>query len=112
MLAVMLFSGLFQDRFIHQVQVVGYLHSVPSGGDFVYYNTESSTPQIMKPLPRSGAIIDGSKTIHAAIIYRPESTPPLLDKSTENVLTYGGDEKWSIVVGGKVTGGSISILVL
>jgi len=27
LLAVMKFSGLFEDRFVHQVQVVAYLHS-------------------------------------------------------------------------------------
>ena len=49
LLAAMVFSGLFTDRFVDQVQVVGYLHewqpeSKPDGsaGQFVYVDLISS----------------------------------------------------------------------
>lgn len=44
----MVFSGLFQDRFIDQVQIVAYLHEwnnqgvANSGGEFVYWVNNKS----------------------------------------------------------------------
>lgn len=55
-----------------QVQVVGYLHNwVPSpskgsSGEFIYYNHNNASGQTMQPLPRSGNLVDGTKTVHAA----------------------------------------------
>ena len=63
------------NSFICKVQVVGYLHThYPTGaaavkdygGDFVYYGQNSPDGSLMHPIPRSGALIDGSKTVHAA----------------------------------------------
>lgn len=107
LLACMVFSGLFQDRFIDQVQVVAYLHKwapeETTGGVFVHYNTASDEPERMVPLPRSAALIDGSKTIHAALVYRPDVAAPTLDKNQQNELRYVGDETWHLMVGEKVS---------
>lgn len=107
LLACMVFSGLFKDKFVDQVQVVGYLHDwqpKPSdGGTFVYYNTDSSVPDVMHPVPRAGAIIDGSKTVHAAVVYKGHVDAPLLNKDKRNELVYAGDEKWHLIVGDDVT---------
>ena len=49
LLVSMVFSGLYRDKFINQIQVVGYLHewendavSPGDGGDFVYYTNSTS----------------------------------------------------------------------
>ena len=109
LLASMVYSGLFRDRFIDQVQVVGYLHrwlpeSKPNvGGDFIYYLGAGSLPQYLSPVPRAGNSVDGSKTVHAALIYRPDEAAPHMDKSSESKLEYAGNEKWNLVVDGRVT---------
>jgi len=93
LLASMVFSGLFQDRFINQVQVVGYVHrwQDPEGtrqGEFIYWDDENPTPKREKPLPLAGSAVDGSKVIHAAIVYQPNVVTPFLDKSKNIVLQY------------------------
>jgi hypothetical protein len=106
LLAVMVFSNLFQDRFIDQVQVVGYLHewqpSEERASDFVYWNTEDGKASAMKPTPFTGNAIDGSKTVHAAKVYYPSRTPPMLDKGRVNSLNYLGDDKWEVRADGEV----------
>lgn len=112
----MAFSNLFQEKFIHQVQVVGYLHSWSPediinktggtgsiGGDFIYYNRNDPVPDVITPLPRSGALVDGSKTVHAATVYLPNIDAPVLDKNKANTLTYLGNEKWGLSVNDKIT---------
>lgn len=99
LLAAMVFSGRFAERFVDQVQVVAYLHEwAPSsrmnGGDgkFVHW-ANGSAPSIRSPLPRAGSAIDGSKSVHAAEVYlgSPSSPPlPLLDKNRANVLSFEG----------------------
>ncbi|RYH32427.1 hypothetical protein EON65_00585 [archaeon] len=132
LLACMVFSRLFQDKFINQVQVVGYLHDwVPQpdefdktynasdptsmvtssdGGDFVYYDKQDENPKVIVPYPRSGSFIDGSKAIHAAKVYRKGVQAPFLDKSKNNTLVYQGKypngtetELWHLVVDGETT---------
>ncbi len=51
----MKFSGLFEDRFVDQVQVVAYLHQWTDerGGKFVYW-TENGEARSMDPKPLSG----------------------------------------------------------
>jgi len=76
LLAAMKFSGLFEDRFVDQVQIVTYFHdwdpSSPSyhdrRGEFVYYE-HSNKPAFVPPTPRSATAVDGSKVIHAASGY-------------------------------------------
>ena len=84
----MTFSGLFQERFIDQVQVVAYLHewqpTLQDRGDFVYYSQNSAEFETIGVEPRSGSGIDGSKSIHAARTYRPHVTPPSLDKDKDS----------------------------
>lgn len=103
LLVVMVFSGLFTDRFIDQVQVVGYLHEWSTegvGGDFIYYNGRTS--ELLSPKPLAGNSVDGSKTIHAALIYHPEVAAPAITKDDEASLKYIGNETWNIVVNGAV----------
>ena len=73
LLVAMEFSNLFADRFIDQVQIVGYLHDrIPEagdGGDFVYYPDNSGYRDVPS-FPLSASAVDGSKVIHAATIYR------------------------------------------
>mmetsp|Transcript_9042 Transcript_9042/g.25351 ORF Transcript_9042/g.25351 Transcript_9042/m.25351 type:complete len:438 (+) Transcript_9042:227-1540(+) len=99
LLAAMKFSGLFEDRFIDQVQVVGYVHQWESAedrdGEFVYY-TENADPEAVKPYPLAGSAVDGSKTVHAAIVYRRDVEPPILDKSDDNELVFLEGEKWEL----------------
>lgn len=106
LLAVMMFSNLFQDRFIDQIQVVGYLHNWdPSlqanggGGQFVYYTNETNIG-IVTPQPRAGVIVDGSKTLHAAKIYRPDVKAPALDKNKQSSLVYIDGNDWELQVDG------------
>lgn len=88
LLVCMVFSDLFYDKFVHQVQVVGYLHkwtvgrdkAVGNGGEFVFYknptDANDTRPSSIKsttmpigvatPFPRSGTLVDGSKVLHAA----------------------------------------------
>ena len=103
----MVFSNLFQDKFIDQVQVVGYLHqweargntSITSdiashdiGGDFVYFQNNTSF-RIVSPNPLSGSFIDGSKMLHAAKVYSPHVKAPHIDKNKDTVLRYVGGEE-------------------
>eukprot|EP01061_Rhynchopus_euleeides_P046838 TRINITY_DN9085_c0_g1_i1.p1 TRINITY_DN9085_c0_g1~~TRINITY_DN9085_c0_g1_i1.p1 ORF type:complete len:469 (+),score=214.35 TRINITY_DN9085_c0_g1_i1:63-1469(+) len=97
LLAAMKFSGLFEDKFINQVQIVGYIHEWEEdrGGDFVFWNeTGLKSPYAVPPKPLTGSAVDGSKTLHAAVDYCPGTTPPFLEKSKENALVYAGDNKW------------------
>mmetsp|Transcript_15918 Transcript_15918/g.26782 ORF Transcript_15918/g.26782 Transcript_15918/m.26782 type:complete len:447 (-) Transcript_15918:90-1430(-) len=116
LLVAMVFSGLFLDRFINQIQVVTYLHewSVDpaevanssssrgsSGGDFVFYNNATSVG-VVNSLPGSGSIVDGSKVLHAAKIYRPEVKAPFLDKNKLSQLVYVGNDDWELQADGEV----------
>ncbi len=102
LLVAMVFSNLFQDQFIDQVQVVGYLHDrIPKesdGGDFVYYPDNLGFRSVPS-MPRSGSVVDGSKVVHAATIYRPDFVPgiPNIDKDKDTTLRYDGDEMWSLL---------------
>lgn len=116
LLACMAFSKSFYPKFIHQVQVVGYLHRwlpVEStetseghgdrkkssvGGEFIFYNSNDPVPEAVIPYPRSGSLVDGSKTVHAANVYLPNVDAPVLNKNKANVLSYLGDEKWGLFI--------------
>ena len=95
LLVTMVFSGLFQDKFVDQVQVgpppafsrhlflylvtshpshgsfspqvVAYLHEWTDdrGGAFVYWKDNSGKMHSVPPSPLSGSSVDGSKTVHA-----------------------------------------------
>jgi len=99
LLAVMVGSGLFQDKFVNQVQVVGYLHewdlsSKKDGGDvgeFVYWKSNDNEPEVVLPTPRAGTAVDGSKTVHAANVYQQHLSIPTIDKNNETLLVYKGD---------------------
>lgn len=56
----------------------------------------------MNPIPRAGALIDGSKSVHAAVVYRKDVDAPVLNKDQRNELVYRGDEKWQLMMGDKV----------
>lgn len=96
------FSNLFAERFIDQVQVVAYFHewtdAAVRGGNFKYFH-DSATPAEMLALPRSGSVIDGSKSVHAADVYLANDIPPQLDKSKVNVLKYAGGVSWKLMSG-------------
>lgn len=106
LLAAMVFSNLFSSKFIDQVQVVGYLHSwAPNatgsdGGEFVYFNNETSIGSVT-PNPLSGSIVDGSKVIHAAKIYKPSVKAPRLPKDKLSSLDFVGGDQWELTVNGK-----------
>jgi hypothetical protein len=46
------------------------------------------------PYPRAGSAVDGSKTVHAADIYRRDVDPPVLSKDAVNELTFVSGEDW------------------
>eukprot|EP01127_Copromyxa_protea_P006386 TRINITY_DN1621_c0_g1_i2.p1 TRINITY_DN1621_c0_g1~~TRINITY_DN1621_c0_g1_i2.p1 ORF type:complete len:376 (+),score=59.96 TRINITY_DN1621_c0_g1_i2:536-1663(+) len=104
LLATMKFSNLFQDRYVDQVQVVGYLHKWNDSkrdGNFVYWNTEDQKMQSIPPTPRYGVSVDGAKVLHAAAAYQPDTEMPFLDKSKDNLLQYQGEDKWILTSDGK-----------
>lgn len=106
LLAVMVYSGLFQDKFIDQIQVVGYVHrwenrANPKDGAFVFW-TDNEKEQYVAATPLLGNVVDGSKTVHAALIYRPDVKAPMLDKSQSNLLRYVGDDKWQLLANEKL----------
>ena len=65
------------------------------GGNFVWYNNETSWQSVL-PMPRSGSVVDGSKMLHAATIYRPDVKAPHMDKSKDNVLKFMGGDRWEV----------------
>jgi hypothetical protein len=100
LLAVMKFSGLFEDRFVPQVQTVAYLHNwtVTHGraGKFVFYDSADGAARVMDPTPRSANVVDGSKVIHAATVYMPDARVALLSPVAKNELLYLGDDTWVV----------------
>jgi len=49
----------------------------------------------------AGNAVDGSKTVHAALIYRPDVPAPVINKNDDTMLQYAGEEKWNLMVNGK-----------
>jgi hypothetical protein len=100
LLASMVFSNLFAEHFVDQVQVVGYYHrwndTHVRSGDFVYWDENRQEPKRMPAHSLAGNVVDGSKTVHAASIYHPERKAPLLDKSADSMLSYVGNDKWEL----------------
>jgi len=106
LLAAMKFSGLWEEQFIPQVQVVGYLHQwQPQGADdgaFLYWNDTIQPPHIVLPTPLSGSALDGSQLVHAASVYRREATSlPYIDKDKLHWLrkklnTEDGGKDWHL----------------
>ena len=105
LLAAMKFSGLFEEEFVDQIQIVAYFHEWEDDreGDFIYWNDEGASPVAVAPRPRSGSGIDGSKVIHAANVYHPELLPPITDKDKQVELRYDGEESdsWTIYEDGE-----------
>jgi hypothetical protein len=109
LLAAMVYSNLFMDKFVNQVQVVGYLHEwspnakasqgAGVGGEFVYY-LNNSFMGVVQPEPQSAISVDGSKTVHASKIYRPDVKAPHLDKDKDSYLVYVGNDHWDLTVDG------------
>lgn len=112
LLAVMQFSGLFQDRFVDQVQIVAYIHrwrdaNSSRAGRFVYFDDASGVPKAVPPEPLSGSSVDGSKVVHAAEVFEPHVIPPMLDKSKDSMLRWDGDGgadngAWRLESGGEL----------
>lgn len=100
-LAVMMFSGLFQDQFVNQVQVVGYYHKwtdTNRSGVFKFWNSKDPVPQLSFPVSRSANAVDGSKVVHAADFYMPHVRPPTMPDSTTNILRFNKETKaWDLV---------------
>jgi hypothetical protein len=105
LLAAMVFSNLFQDRFIHQVQIVGYVHernyNKSDGGDFAYYSDNSGKYYSVPSVPLSASAVDGSKTVHAANVYQPNADIPQLDKDKDADLVFVDGDDWELQVDGK-----------
>jgi hypothetical protein len=64
-------------------------------GEFVFWNgvgTEEDPSGRLgvaeKPVPLAGSAVDGTKTVHAARIYRPHDSPPPLDKDIPARLIF------------------------
>jgi hypothetical protein len=110
LLAAMKFSGMWDEKFVDQVQVVGYLHrwepteavdtSVDHDnfGSFIYWNNNDPKPNRVLPHPLSGSVVDGSKVVHAASVYRMEDDIPLIDKSIVHWLKKesGENDRWTL----------------
>lgn len=99
LLASMVFSGLFQDDFVDQVQVVAYYHKwkTSDGGEFYFWDDLSGQAKKSFPASRSANSVDGSKVVHAAAIYQPKKTPPILDQNARNELEYNKlTKQWEV----------------
>ena len=110
LLAAMRFSGMWEDQFVPQVQVVGYLHewkpkvmpdaSIDSDqyGSFVYWNNKDSVPKRVLPHPLSGNVVDGSTVVHAASVYQKDADLPTIDKGKAHWLKKSNeqDDLWTI----------------
>ncbi|GMH78284.1 hypothetical protein TL16_g07742 [Triparma laevis f. inornata] len=105
LLASMKFSGIWDDFFIPQVQVVAYFHkwkwSEERGGEFAYWlpneNGDVGSATLVKPLSGWGSTVDGSRVVHAANTYYPKREPPLIDKSKDIELRYEEELKmWTV----------------
>jgi len=100
LLVCMVFSGLFQDKFIDQVQVVAYFHeweaSEERAGSFKHWAQDLGYPEISRADARAGSAVDGSKVVHAGDVYMLGEKPPRLEKSAKNALVYQeeGSESW------------------
>jgi hypothetical protein len=98
----MVYSGLWKDRFVDQVQIVAYYHDWDQeensnkdiGGRFFYWNQTDGTSFSIPPTPLAGSAVDGSKTVHAASVYRPDVSAPYLNKDHTNILEFVKDETW------------------
>lgn len=105
LLVAMVFSNLFSERFVDQVQIVGYLHDrvyrSEDGGDFIFYASNDPQYSSVPSIPLSGLSVDGSKTVHAANTYRPSDSFPILSKDKDSILTYMGNDSWSLMVDGE-----------
>lgn len=107
LLAVMTFSGLFRDRFIDQVQIVGYFApprvGERAGGQFTQWT--SGRPEAVSSSPGSGNAMDGSKTIHAAAVFQPSASPPRLNKNDVNALIFiNQSDAWELRTNGVARG--------
>ena len=110
LLAVMKFSGLFEDDFVDQVQVVAYYHTWTDdrAGHFYFWNDAATRkPQVSFPLSGSANSVDGSKVVHAAGVYMPERDPPSLPRTARNTLEYragdaAGAHIWDVKSDGAV----------
>jgi hypothetical protein len=114
LLATMVFSNLFSEQFIHQVQVVGYLSDIAPkgttqeelekiGGEFIYYQQNDEGRYAKEHAEYlAGSCVDGSKLVHASRIYRPNEQVPFLDKDKHSELVYVDNEKWELRVDEKV----------
>ena len=109
LLAAMMFSGLepWASDFVDQVQVVGYLHQwepqqditsidQDEAGSFLYWNDSSATPHRVPPRPLSGILMDGSKTVHAAAVYRKSAELPTIDKALPHWLRRVAHNRWTL----------------
>lgn len=101
LLAAMKFSGLWEDRFVDQIQVVAYVHRWQDWdhkeGKFVYYTDNSGEWHTINPVPRSANVVDGSKTVHSATVYMESVEPVRMKPTSKNSLDYKGDDRWQIV---------------
>ena len=54
-----------------------YLHDhIDTTGEFIYWQSNDE-PKAVKAIPRAGIVTDGTLTVHAAALYRPDETPPV-----------------------------------
>jgi len=53
---------------------VAYLHQWNDSrdGGFIYWNTDDLVGKTVPPLPLAGSSVDGSKVVHAAMVYQPK----------------------------------------
>ena len=111
LLAVMVFSNLFSEKFIDQVQVVGYLSDISPklgateediagiGGEFIYYQDNDEGRYTKESaIYLAGSCVDGSKLVHASRIYKPGVQVPKMDKDKNSELVYVGSDKWEVRV--------------
>ena len=114
LLAVMEFSGLFADRFVDQVQLVAYFHEWEDprgerGGSFAHWAAPDGTMATLAAQPGSGNAMDGSKTVHAGLLFEPAAAAPWLDKSSRHALVFNAsDARWALESDGVPRGAALA----
>ena len=114
----MKFSNLWEDKFVHQVQVVAYYHQWKDeahvrGGQFALW-TDTGEPHMVNPDSGTASIVDGSKNVHTATVYWPDhpaGPPPVIDKEKDVFLAFRDQSKvdddegeltWDVIQDGKI----------
>lgn len=109
LLVLMKQSGLFEDKFIPQVQGVSWLskhqynklelESLKNGGNFYFYpyKDERQKYVLAKSDYNSALLVDGTQVVHGVERFKAETEQPPLEKNNHYYLSYEKDtDQWGL----------------